>query len=289
MNNQPNNLQEYRNRYTNELTRELTKKPPKIPRDAYPHMEIFERHQILYLDIVVFPEDRQEFRYLLVAIDGCTRNVDFEELKFKDAPTTLRAFRNILRRRFITLPYQFCLTDNGGEFKGVFNQFLERNHIIHRYEKLARHSQLSIVNNMIHTLSAQINIRMANDEINNVGNINKEWRRGLGELRRILNRPEYLHQPPEEPNLNNPVQFKINPNTRILNIGDRVRVRLDHPVNAQGDFLYGGFRQGDLRWSPEIYTIENIILNAGQPVLYKLNGIGNRALYNEKQLMLVRN
>lgn len=287
-----NNLQDYRDRYVGPLTQELMKIPKSLKKKEFPHMEIFERHQILYSDIVYMPEDEGigrvdgGYKFMLVCVDGATNNCDMEEMKFRDAPTTLLAFRNILSRRFITLPYQFIITDNDYAFKNEFDVFLTQNNIIHRCERLARHSQLSIVNNLIRTLSSAINIRMANDEVNNPGLINKEWRRGLGELRRILNRPEYLKIPPQEPNVDNPVLFNVD-NQNVLPINSSVRIKLDHPVNADGTHLFGKFRSGDLRWSSVIYTIQNLVLNLGQPVMYKINTIEN-CLFLRKQLKPVR-
>ena len=287
----PRTLQDYKKKYAGKLTIALTKQGEPIECNEYSHMEFFARHEMVYFDLIVFPKDSNEFHYLLVAIDACSRNVDFEPIKWKRSDVCLLALRRILARRYITMPYRFAMTDNGKEFKGVFERFLTANNVIVRKERQSRFSQLAIMNNICQTISKHINVRMSNSEIDNPAlGSNTNWTKGLGILRTILNTPKYLHAPPPMPDVFQPVNFKIKANEEPLNIGENVRIKLDYPINPakQDEMLYGSFRSGDLRFSSEIYTIENIVLNIGQPILYRVEGIKN-ALYLKKQLQVVHN
>lgn len=285
MNNQLMTLNDYKRHFVDDLTVELTREA-RVPRYAYATFDVPKKHQYLMIDIVYFPIDRLQFRYLLVALDVCSNNLDAEEMKVRDANTTLLAFKNILKRRFITLPYTFVMSDSGNEFKGVFNTYLEQKKIIHRTERLGRHTQLSPLNSRIALLSKYLNMSMTNVELR-TGNVDKEWRKHLKILIGILNKPQYIKA--EKPDI--PV---INPDTppvktyrgmKIYDGGECVRVMLDHATNPVDERkMHGAFRKGDLRYSRRIYRIERIILNVGQVPLYKVIGIDD-CVYNEKQLL----
>ena len=55
----------------------------------------------------------------------------------------------------------------------------------------------------------------------------------------------------------------------MLNIGTKVRLKLDAPVNyLDNKRLIGKFRAGDIRWTKEIYTIIATYLTPSNPVMY---------------------
>ena len=68
-----------------------------------------------------------QFRF----IDTITNLQYAINLPIKDAKSTIKAFHGAQRY----LPFQIVgiQTDNGGEFRGVFHEFLNKNNITHRY------------------------------------------------------------------------------------------------------------------------------------------------------------
>jgi hypothetical protein len=72
----------------------------------------------------------------------------------------------------------------------------------------------------------------------------------------------------------------------ILTIGTPVRVILDEPRDVQGSKLHGTFRKGDLRWSKEEHTIEQLSIRPSEPIMYLVSGIKNAA-YTKNQLQVI--
>jgi hypothetical protein len=59
----------------------------------------------------------------------------------------------------------------------------------------------------------------------------------------------------------------------LLKEGTKVRVALEHPVNAlTGEQLHGAFRASDPRWTTATFTVKELYLKPGQPPMYKLEG-----------------
>ncbi len=80
----------------------------------------------------------------------------------------------------------------------------------------------------------------------------------------------------------------------ILPLHEHVRAVLDYPISASNNKRIGqNFRSGDIRWIDKDRTIEKIILNPDQPVMYQLNGTGkdgidNNVAYTKQQLQVIK-
>ena len=80
----------------------------------------------------------------------------------------------------------------------------------------------------------------------------------------------------------------------ILPLHTHVRTVLDYPISASNNKRIGhNFRSGDIRWNEKDRTVEKIILNPGQPVMYQLNGSGKDGLdhnvaYTKQQLQVIK-
>jgi hypothetical protein len=76
--------------------------------------------------------------------------------------------------------------------------------------------------------------------------------------------------------------------SKLLNIGDTVRVKLEAPIdNLTGHPLQGKFRASDARWNLKPTKIDRIILNPNQPPMYLTKKNPNSA-YTKNELQLVK-
>ena len=230
------------------------------------------------------------FKYALVVVDMATNNLDAEPMKDKSQLTCISALNNIFKRKYIKLPYNQMITDAGSEFKGHFEQFLMKNKIFHTTTRLKRHQQLLIVDNKIGILSKYFNLAMSSIELD-TKTTNRSWVHLLKQLVDVFNTKEFVKPeqpiPPNENAWGNTKQVKGKTPQETLEVGATVRVILDHPIDfVEGKNLHNGFRKGDMRFSKDIYTIKQILLNPSQPTLYKIDGI-NDAYYTRKHLQIV--
>ncbi len=78
--------------------------------------------------------------------------------------------------------------------------------------------------------------------------------------------------------------------TDILPIGQQVRVQLDKPVEVtKGDKLHGRFRETDIRFSTQLYTIYNTIIQDNMPAMYIVQ-LDNKIIpvaYTRNQLQVI--
>ncbi len=85
---------------------------------------------LFQLDLVILPQLKEyndDYQYLLTMIDCFSRKAYVEPLKYKTAAATLDAFKKILTT-LEKKPVRIQ-TDGGGEFRGVFLDFLNKNNI----------------------------------------------------------------------------------------------------------------------------------------------------------------
>lgn len=83
------------------------------------------------LDVKFVPSTRGEWKYQYRFIDTATDLQYAVDMDWKDARTTIRAFHGAARS--FPFPIDGIQTDNGGEFRGVFHEYLLRQEITHRY------------------------------------------------------------------------------------------------------------------------------------------------------------
>ena len=114
-------------------------------------------------------------KYILVIIDLATNEFDIEPLKGS---------------KKIFIPYASIRTDNGKEFKGVFDKFCNNNNIFHKVNIQNRHSQLANVDSLCNQLERLFNGYMNHKE-EETGKVYKNWDDIILNVRKGLNKIRY--------------------------------------------------------------------------------------------------
>lgn len=83
------------------------------------------------LDVKYVPGKNGTWAYQYRFIDTVTNLQYAEEAKTRDAHQTIMVFKNA--KRLLPFPITGIQTDNGGEFRGVFHDYLLHQVVIHRY------------------------------------------------------------------------------------------------------------------------------------------------------------
>jgi hypothetical protein len=258
----------------------LTKIPPKEPRKHTPHTHVGKANVANQCDILYLPNDGG-YKYLLVVVDIGTKKCDVEPLKVRDAGTVKTALKAIYARKIIKQPLRLEV-DGGTEFRGEFQKHFSK--ILNIITKVANRSrQQSVVESKNGQIGEVLNTAMLADEMANDAT-SKKWVYLLKPMVKLLNK-EYAVEPKmtdiEAPVITN--KFTED----ILDIGTKVRVQLDKPVNyVDGKPEVGKFRKGDIRWSKDVKTITRFFLRPNQVPLYQVDDDA-RVAYSRFQLQLV--
>jgi hypothetical protein len=206
------------------------------------YITVHARAEIIMMDVLFLPEDNG-FPYALVALDLATNNIDCEPIKTKHAQTILNALKIILKRKFIKLPRTMVITDDGNEFKEVFDTFLATNNITHRQTISGKHRQMMPIDSKCAVIGSYLMRAMHSDET-------RKWKARLTQLVKILNAPQYLKEQLWTADVPENFGNTGGPPQTLLNIGQEVRIPIDNPIDHNSNKrLMGSFRQGDLRWS----------------------------------------
>lgn len=270
--------------------RNLYKRPPKErKKEMGDYNFTYEPNMHHQADLLFLPED-EGYRYALVVVDLATHLCDACPLKNKYSSDVKDAFETIYDRGIIEMP-KILTMDSGTEFKGEVIKYLKENGIRYRYGKPKRHRQLAVVERTNQYLAKGLFMRMTSQELL-TGEPSREWVEELPKFVQYINKKR-KREPPKEPKS---VKSRCSgDDCTLLDIGTKVRTKLDHPLDAATDkFLHGErFRITDIRWDPVVRTITNIILHPNQPPFYQLddkkrkNGIDVTAMYTKKQLQVV--
>jgi len=192
-------------------------------------------------------------------------------MKNKEAKTTLEAMKRIFSRKILIKPKMSITTDNGGEFKGVFDKFCKDNDIDHRYTVPNRHKQLGNVENLNKQLGRLFNGYMNRIEKETLEPF-VEWVDIVDDVRREFNKIKRENPPKiqDEPDFNLAAVPKYKK-------GEFVYYKLDWPRNALNkEQPTATFRVGDYRWSTEKKKIEEVLFYPGRvPFRYMLNDLMN--------------
>ena len=238
------------------------------------------------MDVLFLPTTKHGYKYLLVCVDLFTRQFDIEPLKNKDPVSVLDAFKKMIKRKYIKLPYYSIQTDNGGEFKGSFEEFLNKNNIYHKMTLPYRHQQNSMVENLNKQLGKLFNGYM-NQKEEEEGKTYREWDEILDEVRIDLNKSRKFK--PIDNQFNQPMgnwDFKATPKFKI---GDVVYFKSEYPLNALGHKQNtANFRVGDYRYNVKTpRKIINIFYfgDKNVPFRYGLEDMKNVS-YTENELIL---
>lgn len=232
--------------------------------------QLMAKNQVHQIDILYLPHDNG-YKYALVVVDVYSGLTEAEKLKTRTSTEVIRALTKIYSRDVLDIPLKLE-ADQGSEFKGNFNEYVKNNKIVLKRGKTNRHRQQSVVERRNRIIAEKIFRRQTAQELL-TGEASTQWTEDLPIYIKVINK-----------NLKktkcNPLDTKWEPRCEgdacnLLNEGTKVRAKLEYPINpATGKRLMengGRFRATDIRWDPEIRTIEKIVLNPNQPPMYILN------------------
>lgn len=248
----------------NEVLYNLYKKPKKDVGPNAPKFQPVQKGYVHQADLLFMPMDRG-FRYILVVVDIGSRKTDAEPIKNKRNETVLKAFKKIYARKVLSLPKKLEI-DDGSEFKGTVSRYFKDNNVNIRVAKPGRHRQQAIVERKNQTIGKALHTAMSGQQLL-TGKISRRWTHILPELIKAINniprkKQKYIDKPTCEGD-----------SCVLLDIGTKVRVLLDNPIETTGQKLAGRRRSSDIYWDPQIREIVNVVLQPNQPAMYQLNAI----------------
>lgn len=233
----------------------------------------------------------QGYKYLLVVVDIMTKRIDLEALKDKTQETIIKGMEEIFKRHYIFdkdgdyIVYpNIIMTDSGSEFGEKFIQWCTEKNIVKKTSRVARKQQTSVVEGYNYVISKILAIKTTLEQ-SKAKKRNRleqrQWVKHLKKLREVLNDKEI-----NEVMIKDFFKFSEKRPSSLLNIGDKVHVVLERPLDVQDNKLSGKFRIGDYRYEKTPRYIANRIYNlSGNPVRYVVTGINN-ATFSRNELLL---
>jgi len=239
-------------------------------------------------DVLHLPTDKYGYNKLLVITDIGSDAFDIEKMKGETAKEALSAYKRMLHRGIVKVPYASMLTDGGATFQAEFHKFLYENGADHRVAMPGRHKQLSSADNLCRQLGDLFNAVM-NEQESKTGKQSKAWIHAIDPIREMLNkyRTERLKKELEKKGVETPVDlttftypiFDNIPNKKEIKpkykVGDMVYVLYNEPhkfsKNANGEETKQNtksFRVGDLRLSKKKYKISKVLYYSGN-IMYR--------------------
>jgi hypothetical protein len=236
-------------------------------------------------DLLFLPTTEEGYKYCLVVVDLASNEFDIEPLRTKEPKEVLQALKTMFKRNYIHKPEYTIQTDNGNEFKGVFDKWLYDESILHKTTVPDRHSQ----NSNVESLNKQLG-RLFNGYMNKIeektGKRFNEWTNIVETVREELNKIRKQKLPKDwvdydyaDPTFDTKPKYKV---------GDIVYRQLEAPKDALGhDQPTKNFRMGDYRWDiKQPRKIVQVIPYAGDvPWRYLLEGLNNVS-FTKDQLKL---
>lgn len=280
------------------INEELTKKVirPKVfskVKDNVPHIANYN----FMADTLRLPKTKEGFEWLLVVVDLATDAFDMEPLPSRNSQDVVNAMLKMFKRPYIKRPYASIRTDQGTEFEGVFNKWMETHAIAHKLSVVGRHQQTSNVESLNRQLGRLFNGYMNAIEEKTRKQYN-EWLEAVPIIRKELNalrkKPEgdpYTDEYPV-PQVYEEIRTKNKKIVRLLkpkyNLGDIVIRISDFPLSALNKKQSGvsgeRFREGDLRWDPVPRKVVKVLSYSGPiPFRYVLDTLPNVS-YTDKEL-----
>lgn len=252
-----------KNSKANTELNQLYKKPVPETGINMPKTQIFSKNSYFEADCLYMPEDKG-FKYILVCVDPYDGTIDAEPIKELKPTNIILGFSNIFKRDYLEFP-NFIMLDKGNEFdsKQIVDYFKDFGTNI-KYSLTGRSRQLANVERANQKIGIILFKRMASQELI-TGEPSREWVDDLKPLIKVLN--EHKKKPLKLSADALPLVDKYN--GKLLKIGQKVRVLLDYPINNTNNArLYGKFRSSDIKWSPKIYKITEVLLKPNYPPMY---------------------
>jgi hypothetical protein len=233
-------------------------------------------------DLLELPQDGH-FDRCLVVTDVATRKTDAEPLTNKTSQAVLNAILKIYKRGTLEEPEYMITTDAGSEFLGEFKKYFKDKNVFVKVADAGRHRQVGLVESKNKKIGKLLFLAQTQQEIS-TGKVNKKWVKLLPIVIKFLNDQQGTKKKPK-----NDTKFNMsNESLDLLSVGQNVRVKLDRPINpATKKPITGEFRETDIRFSPQIYKVIDIVLQPNQPPLYQINNGKKQTLYTIFQLLKV--
>jgi hypothetical protein len=257
------------------------------------HYDAPAEGNVYQADVLYMPEDpKTKELYILVVVDMATNKTDAVGLKDKSAATVTKGFDTIFtKHKILPKPRYLIQFDNGGEFKASTKDYFDKIDVEVRYGVPYRSRMQALAEAKNKIIGRALFMRMTASELE-TGDENKDWSAFLKPLITELNKHIKDVQEAKEKRLTNQEKKAgltadephITSKTILLQVGQKVRVALDKPRSVTGDKLSGNFRATDVRFSPQIHTITNVIIAPRAPPLYQVDNKANPAYtYNQLQ------
>jgi hypothetical protein len=236
-------------------------------------------------DTLYLPEDKG-YKYVVVVADVHNKKIDAEPIQSlkQDHHDVLKALKVIYSRGILEYP-QIISMDNGTENKDIdISKFLRSHRINMRFMEPGRYRQISTVKTAKRKIGSVLLKRQASQELL-TGEQSKEWVDDLKGLVTAINK--HLPPPITQPETDKLLASQYSGN--IVPIGTRVRVQLETPRDTvKGNYLPGKFRSSDIRWSPDVRRVEQILLKPGFPPLYLISDDEKLVARTKNQLQIVK-
>lgn len=285
-----NNLLSGKKSKTN-LLDQLFTLPKKDTKGDMPHFPHITPNMWQMCDTLYLPNDGGN-QYCLVLADVGSRLVDAQPMSQRSAKDITTAIKAIYRRGILKKP-KLMTTDSGTEMRGQFDQYLEQIGVHHTTTKVGRSRSLSIVERKNMTIGKIIHKIILRTELASTSsnkNASSKWVSYLPNIIKLINQKVHeqkVPQPSEHPTFNSKHPIDL------LDVGDKVRVQLDHPTDIHGERRHGVFRASDIKWNPQIRTIRSVLVKPDEPIMYLLDGdYGENKIecvgYTRNQLLTVK-
>ena len=266
-----------------EVLHQLMKQPLKESKLDTPKFQNFVKNNYHQADLLFLPNDKN-YKYLLVVVDISSRLIDAEQLKDKNSSNIVKAFKKIYNNRDILKIPQTISFDSGAEFRGETEKYFESINVNVKYADTNRHRQQAMVESANQKIGKIIFMIQNHQELQ-TNKQSKVWVKHLREIINELNnhsiKTKKITPIPELPVI-------TETNKHLLNIGDKVRVKLDYPIDIHNNKrLYGKFRSGDIKWTINIYKIRELLIRPGFPPMY-LTTKSKTTQYTTQQLQVIK-
>lgn len=215
------------------------------------------------MDVLFLPTTRFGYKYLLTCVDLANDACDFEPMKTKTPVSVLNAYREMNGREYIRLAKVTVTTDAGTEFKGVFQEYLNKHNVFYRVTLPDRHRQ----NGNVENLNKQLG-RFINGYLNSIEERTqitaKNWLPILEIIREEMNKVRIKKVPKDINSYVYPSRDSINADGDYVKpkfkINDMVYYKSEVPLDALGKKQPSkNFRVGDRRFNLHPKKIAKIL------------------------------
>ena len=242
---------------------QLYKKPVPEKGLEMPKTQVFNKNTYYEADCLYMPDDNG-FKYILVCVDLYDGTLDAEPLKELKPNVIVGAFGKIFKRNYLDYPV-FLTLDKGSEFNSqIVIDYFEKVGTTIKFSLTGRSRQLATVERANQKIGTILFKRMTSQELI-TGEPSKEWVDDLHPLVEVLNKhkKKTLKVYPDKLPLVD--EF----NGKLFKIGQKVRILLDYPINNTNNArLNGKFRSSDIKWTPQMYKITEVLLKPNYPPMY---------------------